>query len=57
MSTRTALSRARGEVTRKPLVELLHRARRSKHITGENEPAETEAARTAYARLGKLAGR
>lgn len=57
MSLRTAASGPRSEVTHRPLVELLQRARRSKHMTGGDEAIESEAARSVYARLGKLVGR
>lgn len=57
MSTPINSSRAHIRSTHKPLVELLQRARRSKHIAAGNESAESGAARVAYARLGKLVGR
>lgn len=57
MSIPIGTSRAQLRSTHKPLAELLQRARRSKHIVGGNESAESEAARVAYARLGKLVGR
>lgn len=57
MNAKTGVGNAHIEIDRRPLLELLQRARLSKHITGEDRPAETEAARAAYAKLGKLAGR
>lgn len=57
MSDLTGAGDARTKMNHKPLVDLLRRARLSKHITGGDEPAESEAARAAYAQLGKLAGR
>lgn len=57
MNAKGGASEAHTETNRKPLVELLVRARRSKHITGEDRPAESEEARAAYAKLGRLVGR
>lgn len=57
MNAKTGVGNGHIETNRKPLLELLQRARLSKHITGEDRPAETDAARAAYAKLGKLAGR
>jgi hypothetical protein len=57
MNIRTAAVRPRIEGTDKPLMRLLQRARQSKRNIGGDEPAESEAARAAYAQLGKLVGR
>jgi hypothetical protein len=57
MNALTGADDARTKLINKPLVDLLQRARLSKHVTGGDEPAESEAARAAYEQLGKLAGR
>lgn len=57
MNKQTAAGGAQIEVTDLPLLKLLQRARQSKRITSGDEVAESEAARAAYAQLGKLVGR
>lgn len=57
MNTQPTVSGAKSDGTEKPLVELLHRARRSNDMLGLEGHADVEGLPAVYVRLGKLLGR